>query len=128
MDPVCLLLRALYGHPAAGCYWEQHTEEHLSAVGFIPIMDWKTSFGQLTVDLMLIVYVDDFKLAGLAANIIEAWRLSRKGIIIGEPEPIGRYLGCEHRMVNAAISQGSNPCHGDIPEPAPKVKNSQTFL
>ena len=45
---------------------------------------------------MLIVYVDDFKLAGPAANRIEGWKLVRKGITTGEPEPIGRYLGCEH--------------------------------
>ena len=44
-------------------------------------------------DLMLIVYVGDFKLAGPAANIAEGCRLIRKGIITGEPEPIGRYLG-----------------------------------
>ena len=72
---------------------------------------------------MLTVYVDDFKLVGPAANITEGWRLIRKGIITGEPEPIGRYLGCEHRMINATISQGgSNPCHGDIPEPVPKAR------
>ena len=57
----------------------------------------------------------------------EVWWLIRKGMMIGEPEPIGRYLGCEHRMIHATIPQGSNPCHGDIPEPAPKV-NSETFL
>ena len=76
---------------------------------------------------MLIVYVDDFKFAGPAANMAEGWKLIRTGIIIGEPEPIGRYCGCEHRMVNATIPQGSNPCHGDIPEPAPKVKTSKPF-
>ena len=126
-DPVCLLLRALYGHPDAGTYWEQHGEEHLSAVGFLLIMDWKNSFRPPTLNLMLIVYVDDFKLAGPAANMAEGWKLIRKGIITGEPEPIGRYLGCEHRMVNATIPQGSNPCHGDIPEPAPKVKTPKPF-
>ena len=56
-DPVCLLLRALYGHPDAGTYWEQHAEEHLSAVGFLPIMDWKSSFRHPILNLMLIVCV-----------------------------------------------------------------------
>ena len=110
-DPVCLLLRALYGHPDAGTDWEQDAEEHLSAVGFLPIMDWKRSFRHPTLDLMLLVYVDDFKLAGPAANMTEGWKLIRKGIMIGEPEPLGRYLGCEHRMITATIPQGSNPCH-----------------
>ena len=30
-------------------------------------------------------------------------------------------------MVNATIPQGSNLCHGDIPEPAPKVKAPKPF-
>ena len=68
---MCLVLRALYGHPDAGTYWEQHDEEDLSAVGFLPIMDWKSSFRHPTLDLMRIVYVGDFKFAGPAANIIE---------------------------------------------------------
>ena len=90
-------------------------------------MDWESSFRHPTLDCMRIVYVDEFKLAGPAANITEGWRLIRKGIISGEPEPIGRYLGCEHRMINATVPQGSSPCHGDIPEPAPKVKTPKPF-
>ena len=78
-DPVCLLLRALYGHPDAGTYWEQHAEEHLSAVGCLPIMGWKSSYRHPILNRMLIAYVDDFKLAGPAANMAEGWRLTRKG-------------------------------------------------
>ena len=63
-DPVCLLKRALYGHPDAGTYWEQQSEKHFSSVGFIPIPDWKSCFRHPRLDLMLIVYVDDFRLAG----------------------------------------------------------------
>ena len=33
-DPVCPLLLALYGHPGAGGYWEQHCESHLLSCGF----------------------------------------------------------------------------------------------
>ena len=47
---------------------EQIAEEHLSAVGWIPIVDWTSSFRHPTLDRKLIVYVDDFKLAGPAAN------------------------------------------------------------
>ena len=61
-DPVCLLHRALYGHPDAGTYWEQHAEEHLGKVGFVPIQDWKSCFRHPRLNLMLIVYVDDILL------------------------------------------------------------------
>ena len=30
-------------------------------------------------------------------------------------------------MITVTIPQGSNPCHGDIPEPAPKVKTPKPF-
>ena len=82
----------LYGHPDAGTEWEQHAEKHLSSVGFVSIPDWKSCFRHPRLDLMLIVHVDDFKLAGPKRNLKEGWTLTRKGIITGEPEPIGRYL------------------------------------
>ena len=122
IDLVCLLKRALYGHPGAGTYWEQHAEKHLSSVGFVPIPDWKSWFRHPRLDLMLIVYVDDFKLAGPKCHLKEGWTRIRKGIITGEPEPIGRYLGCGHRVLETLIPAGGNPAHGSIPEPPPKSK------
>ena len=74
---------------------------------------------------MLIVYVDDFELAGPKRNLKEGWTRIRKGIITGEPEPIGRYLGCEHTVLEALISAGGNPAHGCIPEPPPKSETLQ---
>ena len=71
---------------------------------------------------MLIVYVDDFKLAGPKSHLKEGWTLIRKGIITGELEPIGRYLGCEQRVMEAFIPAGENSAHGCIPEPPPKSK------
>jgi hypothetical protein len=52
----------------------------------------------------VIVYVDDFKIAGPKDNIEEAWRLIRaentrtgeKGIVLDEPTPAGKFLGCNH--------------------------------
>ena len=71
---------------------------------------------------MLIVYVDDYTLAGPTSHLKEGWTLIRKGIITGEPEPIGRYLGCKHRVMEALMPAGGNPAHGCIPEPPPKSK------
>ena len=33
-NPVCKLLRALYGHPDAGGIWARHCDDHLRSVGF----------------------------------------------------------------------------------------------
>ena len=43
-DPVCPLVLALYGHPEAGGWWEDHSKEQLEAVGFQEISDWKSCF------------------------------------------------------------------------------------
>ena len=112
--------RVLYGHPDAGTHWEQHAETYLSLVGFVPIPDWKSCFRHSRLGFMLIVYVYDFKFPGPKENLKEGWTLIRKGMITGEPEPIGRYLGCEDRVLEALIPAGGNPAHADIPEPPPK--------
>ena len=42
---------------------------------------------------MLIVYVDDFKMAGPAEYLAKGWELIRRGIVLDPPEEIGLYLG-----------------------------------
>ena len=32
VDPVVLLVEALYGHPDAGTHWEMHVNEHLREI------------------------------------------------------------------------------------------------
>eukprot|EP00971_Amphidinium_carterae_P011337 223310-Amphidinium_carterae.1 len=41
-DPVCPLVRALYGHPDAGGYWERHYEKQVRSVGFVPVPEWNS--------------------------------------------------------------------------------------
>eukprot|EP00971_Amphidinium_carterae_P022182 437546-Amphidinium_carterae.1 len=41
-DPVCPLVRALYGHPDAGGYWERHCEKQVRSVGFVPVPEWNS--------------------------------------------------------------------------------------
>ena len=36
--PVCRLLRALYGHPDSGTYWEEHCDAHVLQAGFEPVL------------------------------------------------------------------------------------------
>ena len=66
---------------------------------------------------VLIVYVDDFKLAGPKKHLPEGWTLIRNGIITREAEPTGRYLRCEHRVLEALIPASGSPAHGEVPEP-----------
>ena len=85
-DPVCPLVLSLYGHPQSGAYWERHCHAHLVAQGFEPINDWRSCYVHKALKLYLVLYVDDFKLAGPAAkdqhglsNVDKGWQLITTG-------------------------------------------------
>jgi len=94
VDPVVPLKLALYGHPDSGSRWERHCESQLCTVGFVPIPSWPGIFTHNKLKILLTVYVDDFKVAGLASHVKEAWRLIGSVAQIEPPTPLGRYLGC----------------------------------
>ena len=72
MDPVVRVRKALYGHPDAPGLWERHLEQGLSEVDFEPIDEnWPSVFFHKRLQLFLMVYVDDFKLAGPSDNLAE---------------------------------------------------------
>ena len=97
-DPVCPLRLALYGHPDAGGIWEKHCETQLKSVGWIPILPeiWQSVFYHPELELLLVVYVDDFKMAGPTKNMAEGWKGINSVIDMDPPEALGRYFGCNH--------------------------------
>ena len=75
-DPVVPLHRALYGHPDAGGFWEQHCEDKVAEAGFKPVggcYEWRSCFWNSTTRMLLSIYVDDFKLAGPEDNMAQTW-------------------------------------------------------
>ena len=108
-DPVVRLVLALYGHPDAGGFWELHCERALKKVGFVTVQDWKSVFLHPKLDLLLIVYVDDFKLAGPVANLAKGWSMISSEIKMEPPQPVGRYLGCQHVLGSVSVPRGFNP-------------------
>ena len=58
---------ALYGHPLSGAYWEKHCQSMLKEVGFESIEGLECLFVHKQFQMVLSVYVDDFKLAGKQA-------------------------------------------------------------
>ena len=95
MKPVCRLNLALYGHPNSGGYWEQHCERHLRAVGFQDVPNWRSVFWHPILQTLLVVYVDDFKLAGPQECLERAWTEIRDKITITDPGPVRHFLGCD---------------------------------
>ena len=75
--PVVLLRIALYGHPDSGGLWERHCEAMLIAVGFVmPDPEgWPSVFFHPELKLLMVVYVDDFKMAGPVENMSKGWQL-----------------------------------------------------
>jgi hypothetical protein len=70
-DPVRPLLLALYGHPDSGGHWEKRCSKWVQKQGFKPVghcYEWRSVFWHDRLKLMLVIYVDDFKMAGPKAN------------------------------------------------------------
>ena len=98
--PVVRLVRALYGHPLAGVYWEKHCRAALVKVGFRPMLDWESCYLHDELSLVLSVYVDDFKLAGPTENMNQGWKLISKHLDIEPPTAMDKYLGCGHEEID----------------------------
>ena len=93
-QPVLLLRKALYGHPDSGTFWENHSQEALIKSGLVPVADWPSCYTHPRLNLVLVCYVDDFKLVGPKENLAEGWKLIRKRILTDDPKPSKLFLGC----------------------------------
>ena len=103
--PVCRLVKALYGHPDAGTMWEQHCHTAVQKVGFKPLGDeWPSLYFHPDMKLLLVIYVDDLKLAGPKAQLSKGWDMLRRELRLEEETPLGLYLGCR-------ISKGEAVLH-----------------
>ncbi len=69
---------ALYGHPMAGVYWERCSHARLLKAGFERVPGWECLFVHGKHQVMLSVYVDDFKMAGKKEDIPKAWKAIRE--------------------------------------------------
>ena len=73
---VVRLRLALYGHPGSGTCWERHCGRHQRSVGFELVSEiWPSCYMHKEHGLFLVVYVDDFKLAGPKDKIALGWSL-----------------------------------------------------
>ena len=101
------LRKALYGHPDSGTYWEKHCDAHLQKIGFKPVSkEWPSCYFHGKLRLFLIVYVDDFKMAGPKRNLPEGWKIVRAGLNMEDPTPLGNFLGCRHEAVSVKLPGG----------------------
>lgn len=74
-QPVIRLLRALYGHPGAGTFSEQHCDNTcVKQIGFEPVDTWHSCHYHSQWQLRLTVYVHDVKMSGPKKPMDLAWK------------------------------------------------------
>ena len=84
----------------------------MKQVGFKPLShDWKSVFWHDALKLLLVVYVDDFKLAGPSDNMAKGWKLISEKIKMEPYQSVGRYLGCDQKMFSTLATLPYNPRH-----------------
>ena len=107
--PVCRLVKALYGHPDVGTMWEQQCHAAVHKVGFKPLGDeWPSLYFHPDMKLLLVIYVDDLKMAGPPDQLPKGWTMLRQELRLEEETPLGLYLGCR-------ISKGEAVLHNTTP-------------
>ena len=114
-DPCFLMLRPLYGHPAAGRIWESHLNKVIinqsyknsdgSTSSWSPVPGFPNTWTMTSPNSMpsfLTVYVDDFVLVSPTAKSI--WVEPRKEIELTDPTAITKVLGCNFKVYKDASS------------------------
>ena len=85
----------------SGLYLEKHYSKVLLDSGFQCIIGWECLYFHAQLQVILSVYVDDFKLAGRKESLAKAWQLMRdKGLKLDPPEPFKEYLGCGQHAIS----------------------------
>ena len=73
----------------SGLYWEKHYSKALLDFGFQCILGWECLYFHPELQVVLSVYVHDFKLAGKTDSLPKAWQLMRdKCLKLDPPEPL----------------------------------------
>ena len=87
-DPVCPLMLALYGQPDSGGIWENHCASQLEGNGWVQVLPeiWQSIFYHPDLELLLVIYVDDFKMAGPQGNLKKGWANISSVIDMDPPE------------------------------------------
>ena len=97
VQPMCLLERALYGHPESGAHWEKHfTDIVLNQLGGQKVPDHPSLFWFPSTRLLLTVYVDDLLLSGPSESHAQFWEEIKKHVDIDSVGPLDRFLGRNH--------------------------------
>ena len=72
--------------------------------------EWRSCYIHDRLGVVLVIYVDDFKVAGPKDSMKEAWALLRSGsdkLDMDDPQSLDSYLGCKHHIIPAKAPDGT---------------------
>ena len=106
--PVVKLRKALYGHKNSGAYWDEHRDAKCKKAGFLPVSEsWPGVYFNPRTRMLLVVYVDDFKLSGPREHHDSTWAELSKELKLdapkGDADNEHTFLGCVHRSFTKEI-------------------------
>ena len=113
-EPVCRLRKALYGLVRSGFDWMQYASDKLLAEGWSVCWEGEQNVYSKTYGkkrMLLVVYVDDFILAGNKHQMKTVWQEIYKLFQMEEPEPLNRFLGVHHQVTIIGKSKRGNNIH-----------------
>ena len=88
--------------------WEKHCDTAVKKLGFIPIgPNWPSMYYYGKLNLLLVVYVDDLKLAGPSGNLPKGWEMLRSLLNIEPETDLGMYLGCTLKKGESRLKDGT---------------------
>ncbi len=106
--PMCRLRKALYGHPDSGTMWEKHCDTEVKGLEFDPVgPEWPGMYYHKKLQLLLVIYVDDLKMAGPTQNLKKGWDMLRSKLRIEPETELGLYLGCMTKKGEASLHDGT---------------------
>ena len=75
-----------------------HCDRAVQAVGFEPLPpEWPSCYFNKKLQMFLLIYMDDFKLAGKIKHMQVAWeKIKAAGIVLDDPTPLNHFLACQH--------------------------------
>ena len=80
--------------------------DRVLSLGYESIEEWPSVFWHPQRRMLLVVYVDDFKLSGPEIHHDTAWQEIRTKIDITTPEPVGHFLGCNQTAGTVTLPDG----------------------
>ncbi len=88
--------------------WEVKCDMDAKSVESVALgAQWPSVYFHSCLSLLLIIYVDDFKLAGPSANLESGRALLRTKLPIGPEGPLSMHLDCNQTKNQASLPGGS---------------------